>query len=345
MGEPDITLSGCSLVPPLLGARGPRTYRHPLSVLLTVTPPSRFGEGEGGRGPKYPSVTQDLQKQVEAFLEHLRGERGLSSNTTDAYRRDLRQWLGKTYDLTPIGVEKYLAYLRSENLAPASIARKRAALSSFCRFLSGDGVIDQNPVALVDTVTRPERKLPHVLTPGEVARLLVAPDERTPKGKRDRALLEMMYASGLRVSEVTGLRVGDVDEKRGLVRVKGKGSKERLVPVAKLALEALAAYRKSCPATKDLKAFLFPAGGSRKTLGRGIVWRAVKDHAKAAGLPELPSPHWLRHSFATHLLNGGADVRAIQEMLGHASITTTQIYTHVAEDRLRAAYRAAHPRA
>lgn len=291
-------------------------------------------------------VAREIQKQIEAFLLHLKGERGLSLNTTDAYRRDLKQWLNTACDLTPTGVERYLAHLRGENLAPASIARKRAALSSFCRYLSGEGAIDSNPVALVDGATRPGRKLPHVLTGGEVARLLNAPSERTAKGRRDRALLEMMYASGLRVSEVAGLREGDVDEKRGMVRVKGKGGKERLVPVARPALAALASHQKHGRASREHRAFLFPSqGDGRKPMGRGLIWRAVKDHARAAGLSELPSPHWLRHSFATHLLNGGADVRAIQEMLGHARIGTTQIYTHVAEDRLRAAYRAAHPRA
>jgi integrase/recombinase XerD len=242
-------------------------------------------------------------------------------------------------------VERYLAILRRDGLAPASVARKRAALSSFCRYLSGENLIDENPVAVVEGVTRLERKLPHVLSAGDVACLLNAPDPATPKGRRDRAFLELMYASGLRVSELVGLRVGDIDAKRGLLRVRGKGGKERMVPVARPALDAVAAHLRSSPTSRDPKAFVFPARGRGAPLGRGLVWRAVRDHAVAAGLPDMPSPHWLRHSFATHLLNGGADIRAIQEMLGHARITTTQIYTHVAADRLRAAYRAAHPRA
>lgn len=288
---------------------------------------------------------QEIQKQMEAFLLHLKGERALSSHTTDAYRRDLKQWLASSCDLTPAGVERYLMHLRGQKLAPASVARKRAALSSFCRYLFGEGALDSNPVALVDGATRPGRKLPHVLTGGEVARLLNAPNERTAKGRRDRALLEMMYASGLRVSEVARLRVGDVDHRRGLVRVKGKGGKERIVPVARHALAALASHQDKRANVSNF-GYLFPApGNGAKPLGRGMIWRAVKDHVRSAGLSELPSPHWLRHSFATHLLNGGADVRVIQEMLGHAQIATTQIYTHVAEDRLRTAYRAAHPRA
>src|SRR5262249_41277785 len=153
------------------------------------------------------------------------------------------QWRAWGYDLTPAGVERYLARLRHENLKSASVARKRAALSSFCRYLVREGALDDNPVAFVEGTTRPEQKLPHVLTATEVARLLNAPDRRTARGRRDAALLELMYASGLRVSELVGLRVGDVDERRGLLRVRGKGGKERLVPVARPALEALAGYR------------------------------------------------------------------------------------------------------
>jgi integrase/recombinase XerD len=293
-------------------------------------------------------MNRDVQAQIRAFLDYLRGERGLSANTESAYRRDLTQWLASNNDLTPSGVERYLTLLRRDGLAPASVARKRAALSSFCRYLAGEGVLDANPVAAVEGTTRIERRLPHVLTPAQVARLLNAPDPTTPRGRRDRAFLELMYASGLRVSEVTHLRVGDVDVKRGLLRVKGKGNKERLVPVAHPALVALNAHLKqSNHGQSDPRAWVFAGrgGGGTPPLGRGIVWRAVKEHARTADLPVPPSPHWLRHSFATHLLNGGADVRAIQEMLGHARIATTQVYTHVASDRLRAAYRAAHPRA
>ncbi|HVK06372.1 MAG TPA: tyrosine recombinase, partial [Armatimonadaceae bacterium] len=279
------------------------------------------------------------------FLDHLRAERGLSENTAAAYRRDLEQWRAQRHDLTPDGIEAYLTLLRAEGLAAASVARKRAALSSFCRWMVGEGALTSNPVDAVEGVTRRPQRLPHVLSAREVAALLASPDRSTPRGRRDAAFLELMYASGLRVSEVAGLRVGDVDEKGGLIRVRGKGGKERLVPVGRPALEALAAH---VPARqrRDARAFLFPAPGrAGGPIGRGLVWRAVKCHAARAGLRVLPSPHWLRHSFATHLLSGGADVRAIQEMLGHARVTTTQVYTHVADDRLRAAYRAAHPRA
>ena len=283
--------------------------------------------------------------QIAAFLSHLRGERGLSENTLSAYSRDLQQWLAAREALTAAGVEQYIAQLRISRLAPASLARKRAALSSFCRFLTGEGVLAENPVAQVDAVTRREVKLPRVLTRGEIARLLAAPDRSRPRGRRDAALLELMYASGLRVSEVASLRAGDIEERQGFLRVRGKGGRERRVPVSKSALAALAAYRRDICLPANSRALLFPRRRGGRPLSRTLVWRAVKEHAIAAGLPVLPSPHWLRHSFATHLLSGGADIRAIQEMLGHARITTTQIYAHVAADRLREAYRTAHPRA
>lgn len=294
----------------------------------------------------------ELKRQVEDFLAHLRGERGLSENTTTAYGRDLAQWLlaaengSRCADLTSKRLESYIGSLRRMGLAPASIARKRAALAAFCRFLVREGILDDDPFAALEGPARPERRLPRLLSTDEVARLLCAPDRRTPRGRRDAAFLELMYASGLRVSELLSLRAGDVDSKRGLLRVRGKGGKERLIPVGAPALRALQAHRSDERQRRAKSSdFLFPSRSGRAPLGRGLVWRAVREHAARAGLPRLPSPHWLRHSFATHLLNGGADVRVIQEMLGHARIATTQIYTHVATDRLREAYRAAHPRA
>lgn len=286
------------------------------------------------------------KEYITEFLDYLRGERGASANTLAAYTRDLRQWREEGGELTPAGIEGYLASLRAAGLASASVARKRASLSSLCRFLAEEGILRENPVTQIESVARREEKLPHVLNAEQVRRLLSAPNRSTRKGLRDAALLELMYASGLRVSEVISLRVGDVSEKECVLRVRGKGGRERMVPVAKSALATVAAYRAAAkiPAN-NARALLFPRRAGGAPLSRGIVWRSVKEHARRAGLPQLPSPHWLRHSFATHLLSGGADIRAIQEMLGHARITTTQIYAHVANDRLRAAYRAAHPRA
>ncbi len=290
--------------------------------------------------------TPELKQQVSDYLAYLHAARGSSKNTIDAYRRDLTVWLAASHDLTPDGVEMYLAALRREGLKDTSIARKRASLSSFCRYLVGEGAIQSNPVAVVDNVARPAFRLPHVLTKTQIADLLDAPDPKTAKGKRDCALLALMYASGLRVSEVASLRNADINEKGGFLRVRGKGEKERIVPVHRDALSALEAYQKTKGKLKQTPGgFIFTAHDHAQPLGRGLIWGAVRSHARRAGLPVLPSPHWLRHSFATHLLSGGADLRVIQEMLGHSRISTTQIYTHVATDRLREAYRKAHPRA
>ncbi len=296
------------------------------------------------------SEVHEVGAHIARFLCYLNAERGMAENTLSAYGRDLRQWLATGRDLNAVGVEAYLAGLRSDGLKPASLKRKRAALSSFCAYLVGENALRENPVRGVDNATRAGRTLPYVLSAPDVARLLAVPDIRTAQGRRDRAFLELMYGSGLRVSEVAGLRVGDIDTKNGWARVLGKGGKERRVPVGKLALAALAAHRgkpsRLQASNRDAtSAYLFPGKPPTRPVGRGVLWRAVKTHAARAGLGELPSPHWLRHSFATHLLSGGADIRVIQEMLGHARVTTTQIYTHVSPDRLRAAYRAAHPRA
>ena len=289
-----------------------------------------------------------MKEHVEPFLRHLLVERGAAANTISAYKRDLAQWQELTTgDLSTAGIERFLVRLHNEGNKPSSINRKKAALSAFAKFLVGEGVLRENPVTLVDGAGRRSVTLPHVLTAGQVGRLLAAPDRTTSRGRRDAAFLELLYATGLRVSELCELVVGDVDLKRCLVRVqKGKGGKERWVPVGKPALSALAFYRADLPKALPNHP-LFPSrfGNGKQPIGRGLVWNAVKEHAKKAGLPQLPSPHWLRHSFATHLLSGGADVRAIQEMLGHARVSTTQVYTHVATDRLRLAYRSAHPRA
>ena len=288
-----------------------------------------------------------MQEQIEAFLRFLVAERGAAVNTVAAYRRDLAQWQAITAgDLTVAGVERFLARLFGDGVKASSVARKKAALSAFAKFLVGEGTLTENPVRLVEGAARHNRPLPHVLTAGQIAALMSAPDRTTLRGRRDAAFLELLYATGLRVGEVCALRVADVDTRAALVSVRGgKGGKDRQVPVGKPALSALRSYRADFENVLPGDP-LFPSrtGGAVRPVSRVTIFRAIQAHAKTMGLPELPSPHWLRHSFATHLLSGGADIRAIGEMLGHAKVSTTQVYTHVSTDRLREAYRAAHPR-
>jgi integrase/recombinase XerD len=272
----------------------------------------------------------------ESFFVFLSVERGLSENTLAAYRRDLSQWMVHKLPLTPEGIETFLARLRNDGLKPSSIARKKASLSTYSKWLVREGKLAESPVAKVESPARTERKLPRTLTTEEIARLLAAPDLSTATGRRDAAFLELLYASGLRVSEAASLPLNALDLTRGRVRVTGKGGRERVVPLGE-------------PARLALKAHLFRSGLKPADpifgITRQAAWALVKANAQRAGLVHLPSPHWLRHSFATHLLSGGADLRAIQELLGHVRIATTQVYTHVSTDRLRTAYRAAHPRA
>jgi integrase/recombinase XerD len=266
----------------------------------------------------------------------------MAQNTLLAYERDLRQWQESGGELTVADIEAYFAHLLAQSLSPASIRRKRAALSAFSQFLVSEGHLQDNPVTRTDTPTRPVQKLPHTLSVEQVLTLLAAPDRKTVKGRRDAAFLELLYGSGLRVTEVSRLRWSDINLTRGVIRVQGKGGKERLVPMPE---QTKATLRALVPPSAQPRGFLFPSNHPNRPIGRATLWRRTKQHARAAHLPKIPSPHWLRHSFATHLLNNGADIRTIQEMLGHARLSTTQIYTSVATDRLRSAYRNAHPRA
>ncbi|MFM7321705.1 MAG: tyrosine recombinase [Armatimonadota bacterium] len=302
-----------------------------------MKPPLEEARSDGGKCTREMDPTASRIETTEAFLRHLEAERGCSPHTIAAYRRDLARWHASHLPFDADGVETWLARLRREGLAPSTIARHRASLSSYARFLEAEGVANANPVRLADSPARAERKLPRTLGKDEVARLLAAPGSTTPAGRRDTAMLEVLYSSGLRVGELVSLRIVDIDLERGWVRVRGKGDKERRVPLGEPAREAIARHMNDGPARRGVDR-LFP-------IQRNRVWTLVRRHAARAGLGRLPSPHWLRHSFATHLLGGGADIRAIQEMLGHARVTTTQIYTHVADERLRSAYRAAHPRA
>ncbi len=296
--------------------------------------------------------------QVRDFLAYLELERGLSRNTLDAYRTDLNQfgeWLGAQGSDPLIARHRELAgfldhlVAGDEERAPASAAtiqRKTACLRSFYRHLRREQLIDHDPTAELKSPGK-SRKLPRVLTREEVDRLLSTPAGGSPAAQRDRALLEVMYACGLRASEATGLRVSDVDLDEGLLRATGKGSKERLVPVGRRAVAALQTWihsgRPEMVGLREESAlFVNQRGGA---LSRQGLYKIIRGHARTAGLEGRMSPHTLRHSFATHLLAGGCDLRVLQEMLGHADIATTQVYTHLSAERLKDQYFSAHPRA
>jgi integrase/recombinase XerD len=290
-----------------------------------------------------------MQDLIAQFLDYLALERGLARNSLAAYRRDLeghadflRETCGKT-DAASVSegdLIQYLSALHRGHAATATICRKLTAARQFYRYLMAESLLRADPTANVEAPKKTQH-LPATLTLDEVERLLAAPDVTTPRGLRDRAMLEVLYASGLRVSELVGLRRGDANLKMGYVRVIGKGNKERIVPLGRIAGEWLLRYLDT---REDDLPCLFP-GTRRKALSRVAFWQIIQRLAIRAGILKNISPHTLRHSFATHLLERGADLRAIQEMLGHSSITTTQIYTHVTSDLLREVYADAHPRA
>ncbi len=290
---------------------------------------------------------------LQAFLDSLAVERGLSPNTVAAYGRDLRDHLSYLAsrglrDLAAVDESHlivYLGQLRRSGASPATVMRKLSAIRGLYRYVVSVGVQGVSPLQADPTANLPaaqlRRHLPNVLSIEEVAALIAQPDTKTPRGLRDRAMLELVYAAGLRVSELVGLSRGDLNLDLGLVRCIGKGSKERVVPVGRPALEAVRTYLST---RRDAAAALF-LGNKGKPLSRVSFWRIVRVYARQAGIRTPISPHTFRHSFATHMLDGGADLRAIQELLGHANIATTQIYTHISADRLREVYRAYHPRA
>ena len=301
-----------------------------------------------------PVGERRFEHLVLDFLAYLEFERGLSRNTLDAYRSDLLQY-GRFLEERHVGadaassadVADFLAELGSKSASPATIHRKAACLRSFYRHLRREGVRDSDPTASLSAPRR-GRKLPQVLSRGEVDKLLTQPRGTEPAALRDRALLELMYACGLRASEAISLEVSDIDLEDGLLRARGKGSKERIVPVGQGALGAVRVYlqrgRPKLVARKPSESHLFVnfRGGA---LTRQGLYKIVRRHATTAGLADRMSPHTLRHTFATHLLAGGCDLRSVQEMLGHADVSTTQLYTHLASGRLKEVYFKAHPRA
>lgn len=304
-----------------------------------------------------------LDAALDFYLQHLRVERALSQNTVMAYGRDLGKLLAfaDSAGVTEIEhvdlgvVSGWIRELSKSGLGPRSSARHLSSARGLCKFLMREGVLRADPTELA---ARPRfgRKLPRALGEQEMLTLIEAPPPDTLRGLRDRAMLSMMYAAGLRVSELVSLTVGDVDRARGIVSALGKGKKRRLVPLGEVALDHLTAYLTAREAAfashaaargasaKPVSQLLFPSPRGGK-LTRQAFWKIVGRTARGAGIRGHVHPHQLRHSFATHLLSGGADLRSVQTLLGHASVATTEIYTHVSQDRVRQAYRKAHPRA
>lgn len=297
-----------------------------------------------------------LERALDAYLRHVTIERGLSEHTIAAYRRDLGgylEWLADdgitdTSEVTPAVIDRFIAARASAAPTPAStsLARLQSSVRGWHRFLAREGIEDDDPSGRLRPPKAPQR-LPKALTIDQVERLLGAPSAEDPIGVRDRALLELLYATGARVSEAVGLDVDDLAH-GDVLRLRGKGSKERIVPIGSFARAAVDAYltrvRPALAAKGRASARLF-LGARGAPLSRQSAWLVIRAAAEKAQITSEVSPHTLRHSFATHLLQGGADVRVVQELLGHSSVATTQIYTHVSVDTLRDIYATSHPRA
>jgi integrase/recombinase XerD len=298
----------------------------------------------------------ELSAAISSFLTHAKVEKGLSVNTISAYRRDLLKFEGfaKKRKLTVESVSAddlvdFLAGLYRQKLESRTVARHLVTLRNFFRFAQTQEMVTADPSINLES-PKIRRHLPGYLRLEEIEKLLTQPDAKTPMGMRDKAMLEMLYSTGLRVSELTSLKVSDLDSKVGCVRCIGKGDKERIVPVGKKALGMVDKYlREARPAllqhAKGIPNASLFVNQRGRPLSRVGVWKILSGYGRRAGLRVALTPHMLRHSFATHLLERGADLRSVQLMLGHADISTTQIYTHVVEERLKQIYKAHHPRA
>ncbi len=293
-----------------------------------------------------------MDAQIDSFINHLSVERGLSANTVSAYSGDLKEL---SIYLRKEGISAWDAVSRENisgyilqldlNFSPRSRARRLAAFGTFLNFLEKGGSIHLNPAALVH-FPKLNPQLPKVLSSSEIESLLAHPDTVTPRGQRDKAIFELLYACGLRVSELANLKVRQVFLEPGYVAVRGKGEKERLVPMGELASDALRLYLQNGRLKLLKKGFAQEVfvSSRQERLSRQGIWKVLKQHALRAGIIRNITPHMLRHSFATHLLENGADLRSLQVMLGHSDISTTQIYTHVAKERLKEIHRKFHPR-
>ena len=294
-----------------------------------------------------------MQAWVDQFLHYLVVERGLAENTLASYQCDIQQYLRylgglgvNPLEVSRTNVTGYLMFLREGGKAPSTLSRHLAALKSFYHFLVREQVLSLDPTGDLEA-PKLARKLPRVLTVEEVDLLLEQPDLSQPNGLRDKAMLELLYACGLRVSEMVDLNLENINMEAGSVRCLGKGSKERIIPINRTALNHLHTYLErgwgKLLKNRLERAFFLNQHGRRLT--RQGCWKIIKKYARKAGIEKEITPHTMRHSFATHLLENGADLRSVQEMLGHADITTTQIYTHLTRSKLKEIYKKTHPRA
>jgi integrase/recombinase XerD len=296
-------------------------------------------------------MLQDLQ----SFIHYLSVERGLAQNTLESYERDLTQFMEHLRELRVLEVKDtmkshivgYIAKLKKSGKAPATVSRSLVSIRAFYQFLVRERLIDKDPSMNMES-PKLEKRLPKVMSMNEVELLLDSPQTSTPNGMRDKAMLEVLYATGIRVSELISLNLGDIHLGLGYVRCIGKGSKERIIPLGRIAAQTIDQYiqahrHKLLKPTKAEDALFVSHLGSRMT--RQGFWKIIKKYGVLANIQKEITPHTLRHSFATHLLENGADLRAVQEMLGHADISTTQIYTHVTKKRMKEVYNRTHPRA
>ena len=294
-----------------------------------------------------------MKQHLDRFLHHLTVERGLSENTLIAYDHDLTRFFGylrqrgieELSKVDKLTLRTFLVVLRHQGLSARTVARNQVALRSFFRFLALEGVMSVNPSEDLES-PGVVKTLPSLLTSREVEQLLEQPELKSPLGLRDRAMLEMLYATGMRVSELVGFPTNQMNLETGYVVIYGKGSKERLVPLGKEAVRWIGHYlervRNDLLKGKE-SPYLF-VGRSGRGLSRQRFWKSLKNYGQKAGIPKRLTPHLLRHSFASHLLEGGADLRSVQALLGHADISTTQIYTHVTGERLKKVHKRFHPR-
>ncbi len=295
-----------------------------------------------------------MDKLLDEFISFLEVEKGLAKNTIQSYRMDLNKYLnfltGKKIKniskTTKTNIISFLLFLQKKGMASSTISRNLASIRAFYQYLAREGYVRKNPTIDLDS-PKPEKKLPHVLTVCEVERLLAQPNCSELLGQRDKAMLELLYATGIRVSEMVNLDKDYVNINMGFIKCVGKGSKERIIPVGSIALKNLEIYLKKVRGklVKNPKEKAFFLNHHGKRLTRQGFWKILKGYAQKANINKKITPHTLRHSFATHLLENGADLRSVQELLGHADISTTQVYTHLTKKRIKEIYNKTHPRA